>query len=405
MKTEPQIGNPGWGHLPMPFSIFSRAAHMFSAASEHRFRRVVVRNALRLAGLAVLAVLLLAGMPLAAQTVQFTGALTIVGSGFYLPDGVAVDASGNVYVADEGNGAVKEILAASGYTTVNTLASGLVGLQGVAVDGSGNVYFSASGPAVVMEILAVNGSIPASPTMVSLASGFTFCNPLELAVDGSGNVYVADECNDAVEEILAAGGYAMVNTLGSGFNRPFGVAVDQHGNVFVADTDNSEVKEMLAVSGSIPASPTINTLGSGFRLPTGVAVDGNGNVYVADQGLNGVEEILAVNGSIPATPTINALGSGFNLPSDVAVDESGKVFVADTHNNEVKEILVGGNFGFVNVGSSARNPVTFNFTFGASVTLGPTAVLTQGAAHLDFTDAGGSTCTANTATPPARPAA
>ncbi len=85
MKTEAQIGNPGWGHLPMPFSIFSRAARMFSAISEHRSRRVAVRNALRLAGLAVLAVLLLAGMPLAAQTVQFTGALTIVGSGFDTP--------------------------------------------------------------------------------------------------------------------------------------------------------------------------------------------------------------------------------------------------------------------------------------------------------------------------------
>ena len=79
LKTAAQIGNPGWRHLPIPFSIFSRAARMFSAISEHRSRRVVGRNALRLAGLAVLAVLLPAGMPLAAQTVQFTGALTIVG--------------------------------------------------------------------------------------------------------------------------------------------------------------------------------------------------------------------------------------------------------------------------------------------------------------------------------------
>jgi DNA-binding beta-propeller fold protein YncE len=119
----------------------------------------------------------------------------------------------------------------------------------------------------VYEILAVNGSIPANPTVNTLASAFSFCSPQGLAVDGSGNVYVADECNDAVEEILAAGGYAMVNTLGSGFLSPFGVAVDQYRNVFVADTGNRAVKEMLAVSGSIPASPTINTLGSGFRFP------------------------------------------------------------------------------------------------------------------------------------------
>ena len=63
-----------------------------------------------------------------------------LGSGFSIPFGVAVDGAGNVFVADTGNGAVKEILAAGGYITINTLASGFNNPTGVAVDGFGNVY-------------------------------------------------------------------------------------------------------------------------------------------------------------------------------------------------------------------------------------------------------------------------
>ena len=92
-----------------------------------------------------------------------------------------------MFVADTGNNAVKEIVAAGGYTIVRTLGSG-------------------------------------------------FNVPISVAVDGGGNVFVADTGNNAVKEIVAAGGYTTVHTLGSGFNIPHAVAVDGRGNVFVADT-------------------------------------------------------------------------------------------------------------------------------------------------------------------------
>src|SRR6202040_30397 len=68
------------------------------------------------------------------------GVQSTLGSGFSSPHGVSVDGSGNVFVADYGNNAVKEILAAGGYTTVNTLGSGFSQPAGVSVDGSGNVF-------------------------------------------------------------------------------------------------------------------------------------------------------------------------------------------------------------------------------------------------------------------------
>jgi DNA-binding beta-propeller fold protein YncE len=80
-----------------------------------------------------------------AQTAHFSWAISPLGSGFNSPEGVGVDASGNVFVADYGNSAVKEILAASGYTTINTLGSGFNDPQGVAVDASGNVFVADTG--------------------------------------------------------------------------------------------------------------------------------------------------------------------------------------------------------------------------------------------------------------------
>jgi DNA-binding beta-propeller fold protein YncE len=129
-----------------------------------------------------------------AQTAHFDGVQ--LGDGVYEPLGVAVDGSGNVFVADFGNSAVKEV---------------------------------------------PPGCITSS-CVKTLGSGFY--NPGAVAVDGSGNIYVADTGNSLVKEILAVGGYTTVKTLGSGFNQPYGVAVDGSGNVFVADQGNNRVVEL-----------------------------------------------------------------------------------------------------------------------------------------------------------------
>jgi hypothetical protein len=148
---------------------------------------------------------------------------------------------------------VKEIRAAGGYTEVDTLGSGIARPRGVAVDGSGNVFVANNAfipfahnpaPSEVQEILAVGGSIPPSPTIVTLGSGFGA--PMAVALDGSGNVLVADADYSAIKKILAAGGYVTVESFGSGFKGPSGVAIDAAGNIFIADAGNNAVKEILA---------------------------------------------------------------------------------------------------------------------------------------------------------------
>ncbi len=338
--------------------------------------------------------------PTARAQVSFDSAQYTVNSGLDI-SGIALDGSGNIFVADFGNGDVREVLADSGSIplkpTIKTLASGFSGTGytgpgGVAVDANGNVFVTDPGNSAVKEILAVNGSIPPTPTIKTLGSGFGA--PFGIAVDDSGNVYIADTGNNAVKEILAAGGYTTVNTLGGGFRSPSGVAVDTKGNVYVADTLNTAVKEILAVDGSIPTNPTIRTLAIGAA--ESVAVDGSGNVYYATaSATDSVQEILAVDGSIPTNPTITTLGGGFESATSVAVDRRGDVLVVLDYANVDSGVVVvqtkSVDFPSVNVcpsGSNAPTPCsvtqTLTFNIAAGTTIGSIKVLTLGTPGLDF---------------------
>ncbi len=240
---------------------------------------------------------------------------------FGSPQGVAVDGSGNVYVADSGAPGVYKI--PPGSTTATPLGSGFASPTGVAVDGNGDLFVADPDGTTgnkVTEILAVNGSIPGTPTIVPLGASFDFSAPSGAAVDSAGNVYVADPGTNSVYEILAASGYSVVTVLSSSFNGPRSVAVDGSGNVYVADSGNNAVKEIVAVNGQATASSAVNPLGGGFTFdsPNTVAVDGNGNVYVGDK---------AAIYEIPAgTNEVNTLAGGLSTASGVAVDANGNVY-------------------------------------------------------------------------------
>jgi len=276
----------------------------------------------------------LTSMSANAQTVQILGQGSLS-----LPYGVAVDSSGNVFVANTNDSQIDEILASGDYATVKSILpkAGFDYPYGVTLDGSGNIFVADTYNNFVEEIPTKGGYTTISVLAAALNGDFIY--PTSVAVDSSGNVFVADPDDNAVYEIVAAGGYANIKSVGAAngyFTLPGGVALDSSGNVFVADYGNNAVKEVLAAGGYV----TVKTLGSGFKAPQGVAVDTSGNVYVADTGNNAVKEILA-EGGYTTVNTLAAATGNFNTPAAVAVDTSGNVYVADSVNNVVKKILLG----------------------------------------------------------------
>ncbi len=250
-----------------------------------------------------------------------------LGGGFAAPWAVAVDGAGDVFVGDLGylqTGAVYEILAVNGSIppsnpTILTLGGGvsLPGPTGLAVDGNGNVFVS--GGSVVREIPAAGGYT----TVNTLAGGFS--QIIGLAVDGSGNVFVADAGTSTVKEILAAGGYTTVNTLAANYNQVYGLAVDAAGDLYLADPGNGAVEELPAASGYTTIQVLYNF---GDNLPLGVGVDGAGDVFVSPQGTGpeGQTPIFEIQRSQP--PSLSFAGTTTGLtstdsPQTVAVENVG----------------------------------------------------------------------------------
>jgi hypothetical protein len=256
-----------------------------------------------------------------------------LGSGFFNPAGVAVDGSGNVYVADFGNHAVKEILAAGGYTTVTTLGGGFGGPEGVAVDGAGNVFVADTMDNAVKEMPPGCFS---SSCVVTLGNGFLY--PSGVAVEANGNVLVADPNNHAIYEMVAAGGYTTVNTLSGGFSKPFGIALDGSGNVFVGDYTNSSIAEL-----DYADAP---------RLSFGSI----------DLGANSAEQTVTFQniGNAPLTLPIPSSGSNPSIAQNFALDSSAST--------ACPVLIASSAAGSLSPGSSCTLSIGFDPTISSTIT-------------------------------------
>ena len=288
---------------------------------------------------------------------------TLLASGnFNSPRGVAVDGSGDVFVANLGNNEVDEILPGG---SVKAIGSGFKSPTGVAVDSAGDVYVANNG--LVQELHAGTGAI------TTVGSGFT--GPYGVAVDGSGNVFVDDITAGTIFKVTPAG---TTTTVASGFNKPRGVAVDGKGDVFVADSGNDAVKEVLP-------GGNVLTIGSGFGFPDGVAVDGKGDVFVVDQTNKVVDEVL------PGGSTF-AIASGLGGLGGVAVDAAGDAFVSGSD-------LGGLVDEFPPIVSAAPSPLSGTTAQAASAGVTGLTGLTQGATYYAralASNAGGTTTGAAT---------
>jgi hypothetical protein len=242
------------------------------------------------------------------------------------PQGVAVDSSGNVFVADTFNDTIRKI----------------------ATNGDVTTYAGAA-------------SLAGNTDAVSLASNARFTNPAAVAVDSSGNVYVADTGNNSIRKIAVGTtvGGAVTTIAGSsaGFDSPKGVAVDSLGNVYVADTFNSVIR-MIAPGGTVSilagdlGNPgTVDGTGPAaqFSLPIGITVDGAGNVFVGDSVSNTIRKVTQAGvvttiGGLAGSSAASTNGTDsyarFNSPQGIAVGSTGVLYLADSANNLIREGVI-----------------------------------------------------------------
>jgi streptogramin lyase len=242
------------------------------------------------------------------------------------PQYVAVDQSGNVWVANYGSATVTKLSSAG--ATLGTYSVGS-NPQYVAVDQSGNVWVTNAGSNNVTKLSS------AGATLGTYSVGIY---PQDVAVDQSGNVWVANFSSANVTKLSSAG--ATLGTYSVGSN-PVGVAVDQSGNVWVTNAGSNNVTKLSS------AGATLGTYSVGSN-PQYVAVDQSGNVWVANPGSNNVTKLSSAG----ATLGTYSVGSS---PQDVAVDRSGNVWVANFSSANVTKLSsAGATLGTYSVGS---NPV------------------------------------------------
>jgi sugar lactone lactonase YvrE len=281
---------------------------------------------------------------------------------FNNPGALALDGQGNLYVADTGNNTIRKLAPSQGAWTVSTLAgtAGTTGSTngtgpaasfnnpaGLAVDGSGNLFVADTGNQILRKITPLGvvtlfaGTAGVTGAADGTVAAASFRSPYGLAVNGSGTVYAADFYNNTIRAIDPSGsvstlagrpgapGFRDGPGLAAWFNHPGRLAVDAAGNAYVPDSYNNVLRKIT------PAG--VVTLLAGMP---GVADSRNNTIRKISPA--GVVSTFAGTAGTRGSADGAGAAASFNLPADLATDPSGNIYVTDFYNGTIRAISPGG---------------------------------------------------------------
>jgi sugar lactone lactonase YvrE len=301
---------------------------------------------------------------------------------FYWPYGVTVDSSGNLFISDTANNRIRRVDAATQIITT------------VAGDGSGG-YNGDGGPATSAELNW----------------------PTAVTVDGSGNLLVADSLNERIRRVDAAS-QIITTVAGNGtqgfsgdsgpatsaeLSWPYDVAVDTYGDLFIADLANQRIRRVDAatqVITTVAGNGTLGFSGDGgpattaeLSSPNGVALDRSGNVFISDAGNNRIRRVDAATTTIA---TIAGGGTGgdngpatagvLNGPYGVAVDIAGDLFIGDYYNYRIRRVDAATQIITTVAGNGMQGPGGDGGPATSAEIAGPFGVAVDASGNLFFTD-------------------
>src|SRR5437879_547854 len=357
-------------------------------------------------------------------------------AGLAFPEGVAVDAAGDLFIADSFNARIRRVDATSGIITTvagngfrgfngdggPATSANLTTPTGIAVDSSGNLFIAdtenarirrVDGATDIITSVAGNGTAGFSgdggPATSAELSG-----PSGIAVDSSGNLFIADAGNERIRRVDATTG--IITTVagngsagfsgdggpatGAGLFGPAGIAVDSSGNLFITDSLNNRIRRVNAATRiitTVAGNGMFGFSGDGgpatsaeLLVPTGVSVDSSGNLFIADTENARIRRVDATTGIITTVAGNGSFGfsgdggpatsADLNFPTGIAIDSSGNLFITDSLNNRIRR---------VNAATRIITTVAGNGTAGFSGDGGPAA-----SAELDLSVPLGCPCVA-----------